>query len=207
MDRVHGQLTSKRDVTVLNMSLTGLAAESTVPLQIGQTTHLEMVGDHAVIDVEVEVRWSNLVDLRPTAAGVMQNIYHAGLDFSADVDEKAQEMLSFIGGHVIVDVERKLTGQFRGSTIQLDSEHDFLVRNIGFSGMWIHTRVPYPPRQDSILEVELQDEVLPLECAARVAEVRQREQSDGEHSIRLEFQDLSLDNGLALDYFIRNVLE
>lgn len=209
VDEIQGRFKSARELVVRDISLTGLAVETTAPLRIGETCTLAISGKGAAIEVPAEVRWCNLVDVR-SMGGKTTNVYHAGLDFSDALDEKAQELLSFIQGHVVVDVDRRLAGHLRHPETPTDAgTHGFRVRSVSFSGMLIEAEVPRLPPKDSILEIELTDTRLPLECAARVAGVETREKRRGEGccGIHLEFQDLSIDNSLALDYFIRNVLE
>lgn len=210
VDGVQGRCRTARDLVVRDISLTGLAVETRAPLRIGETYSLTMGGRLDAIEIPAEVRWCRLVDVR-SAGGRSENVYHAGLDFSDALDEKAQELLSFIQGHVVVDVDENLSGNLRldGTPVEVSGVLGFHVRSVSFSGMLIETEAPRIPPKDSLLTVELTDERLPLACAARVAGVEAREPSPGErpYGVHLEFQDLSIDNSLALDYFIRNVLE
>lgn len=186
-----------------NISLTGLAVESPVPLRIGQVYALTLQGAEAGIEVPAEVRWCHLVDIRQTAAGHGENVYHAGLDFSGALDDKAQELLNFIEGHIVIDVNLYLAGRFKSSEDRLD---EFVVKHLSFSGMLVETR-GLPPAEDSVVEVELDDELLPLRCTARAAAVKEHANGGSRCDVRLEFEDLSIDNGLALDHFIRRALE
>lgn len=210
VDDIEGRLRSARDLVVRDISLTGLAVETDLPLRIGETYTLAMGGRADAIEVAAEVKWCNLVEIRPVG-GKTSNVYHAGLDFSEALDDQAHELLSFIQGHIVVDLDQHLSGHLRrhDAAIEVGGPQGFLVRSVSFSGMLIETEVPRLPPKDSILEIELTDERLPLECAARVADVETWEKKHGEcqQGLRLEFQDLSIDDSLALDYFIRNVLE
>lgn len=202
VDEIHGHLPGARDVVVRDLSLTGLSVETPAALRIGQVYALTMQGDNDDVEVPAEVKWCRLVGVRENALGGTENVYHAGMDFSRALDERAQEIFHFIEGHIVIDLDRRLRGHFRNPTA-LD---DFLVKRIGFSGMLVEaTRFP-PLRKDSVVEIELDDERLPLKCAARTAAIVRRDSEPG-CDIRLEFQDLSIDGGLALDHFIREVLE
>lgn len=211
VEDIQGRFRSARDLVVRDISLTGLAVETDVPLRIGDRYSLAMWGRGDAIEVPAEVRWCNLVAVR-TVAGKTVNVYRAGLDFSEALDEQAQELLSFIQSHIVVDVDARLSGNLRDSNRPIEIAGDqrgVLVRKVSFSGMFVETEVPRIPPKDSILEIALTDDRLPLECAARVAGVESREWRPGERrcGLRLEFQDLSIDDSLALDSFIRNVLE
>ena len=200
---IQGFLQGAQGLEVRNISLTGLAVESSVPLQIGHVYALTLRGANDGLEVPAEVRWCHLVDVRPDAAGQSTNVYHAGLDFSRALDDKAQELLNLIEGHIVVDVDRHLAGRFKTT----DRLADFLVKRVSFSGMLVETRQLPPPPEDSVVEIEVDDEALPLRCTARAATVDERSNGEPRCDIRFEFQNLSIDGGLALDHFIRRVLE
>lgn len=223
VDQICGSLERVRDLVVKNLSLTGLAVESVAPLPIGEVSQLEMIGSSGALEVPAEVMWSQLVDVRASADG-MNNVYLAGLDFSRALDEMAPQILSFIEGHVIVDVDGALQGQYRRSLLstQREEANPFSIKKISFSGMLIETSADNFVPAHSMLEVSLNDKELSFEDVVRVADVGWSVDDQGYSSVSAEhgtdggdrpyevwvdFEDLSIDSGLALGAFIRRELE
>lgn len=62
---------------VLNLSIDGLAIETATPLRPGKKVSLKIDGEGAV--VFGSVRWSKLKNVRATADGDSEAIYHAGI--------------------------------------------------------------------------------------------------------------------------------
>lgn len=63
---------------VLNMSMDGLAIETTTPLRPGRKVSLKVDGEGSV--VYGSVRWAKLKTIRPRGDGESQAIYHAGIE-------------------------------------------------------------------------------------------------------------------------------
>lgn len=204
VEEVRGRLHGARDLVVRDISLTGLSVETTVALQIGHVYALTMQGDNDDIEIPAEVKWCNLVHVRESDLGGMENVYHAGMDFSRALDERAQELFLFIEGHIVIELDRHLRGRFKNPAHTLD---DFLVKSVSFHGMLIEARRFPPLRKDALVEIEVDDKRLRLKCAARAAAIEGHDEGEERCDIRLEFKDLSIDSGLALDHFIRTVLE
>ena len=67
---------------VLNLSMDGLAIETTNALKPGESISLKIDGEGAV--VTGSVRWSHLKSLRPSPDGDSETIYHAGIRIEND---------------------------------------------------------------------------------------------------------------------------
>lgn len=204
VDGIRGSLRRAQVLEVKNLSLTGLAVESTISLPVGQVLPIRILDRLETLDMPAEVMWSKPITAK-SSDGTTTARYRAGLKFTNPPTEKTREVLDFIEGHVIINIDRQMSGLFRqtGPSTQPQPPHPFLVKRIGLSGMLIEAfnRDSIPP--NSLLELQVDDEVLRLQGAARVTSIGRE---DDHFAIRLDFQNLSHENDQALSSFIRQRL-
>src|SRR6185503_7562039 len=139
---VRGSLLLSLDARLLNMSLTGMAIETSSVLKVGGDYWLRLNQDGANLRFKTNVKWCHLVRNERDAAGEQRAVYHAGLDFRDGLDENARQVLSFLEKHVVVEVDRRLTGRFslaRAQTAAIGVRHDFEVRRLSLGGMLVET--------------------------------------------------------------------
>ena len=208
VDNVRGTLQYSMELVVLNMSLTGLAIETAFSMRIGKTYVLKMRGGDDSISVPAEVKWCKMVGNR-RKDGDLVPVFHVGLDFTSVLSDMAKDLLRFMEGHIVIELERRIFGRFRlhDAPIELDLKHTFLVKRLSFSGMLVETEMALLPPRDAVIDVEVTDEKLTLECGARVAYIHRHEKSDEFCDLGLEFLDLDAESQRRLDAFIRRVLE
>ena len=125
---VRGSLLLSLDARILNMSLTGMAIETGSVLKVGGDYWLRLNQDEGPLRFKTNVKWCHLVRNERNAAGESHAVYHAGLDFRDGLDENARQVLTFLEKHIVVEVDRRLTGRFqlaetRAAAIAI--RHDF----------------------------------------------------------------------------------
>ncbi|HEV8238154.1 MAG TPA: PilZ domain-containing protein [Thermoanaerobaculia bacterium] len=154
---VRGSLLLSLDARILNMSLTGMAIETSSVLKVGGDYWLRLSQDGDPLRFKTKVQWCRLVRNEKDAAGEVRAVYQAGLDFRDGLDEHARQVLAFLEKNIVVEVDRRLTGRFnlaQAPTAALAVRHDFEVRRLSLGGMMVET--VWDPALDSIVDLEVQ---------------------------------------------------
>lgn len=176
VDGVEGTLAVSTEARILNMSLTGLAVETTAMLRLGAHYVLRLPqGEGGELRVDATVEWCHLVGTRRTDAGDSVPVYQAGLDFRESLDDRARQILVFLQEHIVMDVNRRLAGRFRPKraiAAALSTRYPFEVRRLSLSGMLIDT--PYAPEVGDQIELEVDGPTGAFEAAGAVRYVQQR---------------------------------
>ena len=166
---VRGILVFPMRLRVLNMSLTGLAVESRVALEIGRKYDLKLHNGRETIELNIDVQWCHLVRTERVGIEDVSPVYQAGLDFRHVISDQARELLSFLQHNVVVDVERRIFGRFKiglDEPVGLDAHYDFVVRKLSFSGMLIETELT--PRVGADFDMEMAPDHLKLRTRGKV---------------------------------------
>jgi len=153
---VRGSLLLSLDARILNMSLTGMAIETGSVLKVGGDYWLRLSQDGNPLRFKTTVQWCRLVRNERDAAGEVRAVYQAGLDFRDGLDDNARQVLSFLEKHIVVEVDRRLTGRFnlaQAPTAAIAIRHDFEVRRLSLGGMMVET--VWDPAPDSTVELEV----------------------------------------------------
>ncbi|MCP3957305.1 MAG: hypothetical protein GY719_05580 [bacterium] len=204
---VRGTLVFPMRVKVLNMSLTGLAIESAKALEIGRRYDLKLQDDRETIQISVDVQWCHLVRTERSGIGEVPAVYQAGLDFRHVLSEQASELLSFLEHHVVVDVERRVFGRFKMALeepIGLDEHHDFLVRELSYSGMLIETDLM--PRVGDAFDLEVHPSGRKLSTRGKVVHAEPLDHKPGCRA-GIEFEGMAPETRSALEQVIEGFLE
>ena len=206
---VHGALLFRTKVQVRNLSVAGLALESSERLQMGRPYAIRLVGDDEACDVTGTIRWCRLSSARPAPGSEPRAVYVAGLAFDDVFTEKAQGLLGFLEHHVVLAPHERLTGRFRAEALQLadlEARYEFEVLKLSLSGMLVKSAFEASEGARFGLELALGDGLVPME--GRVAYAR-REPGKGEVASQLgiEFMDPSEEARGALAGFIARELE
>ena len=93
---VSGHLMLPLEVKVLNMSLTGLAIESQIPMGVGGRYYLTLRREQEMIQLQTELQWCRRVRTEPNELGDPAPIYEVGFDFREELSGKARELLGFL---------------------------------------------------------------------------------------------------------------
>ena len=168
-----------------------MSVEARSPLQAGAIYNVSVQRREGRLRFPAVVRWCHLTGTEPNPKGEVAPVYRAGLDFRDALDEAARQLLEFIRGHVVVELERRLAGRFtlrEGENFELGGRNDFEVRKLSRSGMLIHTS--FVPDTGSVLELELR-QPYPLKVAARVAYFNLVKNQENVVAIGVEFLDPS----------------
>ena len=211
VDGVEGTLVYSLDARILNMSLTGMAIETTTSLRMGSPYWLRVDDGEIQLRFKANVMWCKLVRSERDANGDVRAIYHAGIDFREILDEHARTVLSFLEKHIVLEVDRRINGRFRlasGDRAALTVRHSFDVRRLSLGGLLVET--VWEPPIDSTVELEVQAGERRIEARARVRSVHPVPVGVNEpplFAVGLAFEGLSPEAEQALGHHIQGVLE
>jgi PilZ domain len=209
---VRGSLLLSLDARILNMSLTGMAIETGSVLKVGGDYWLRLAQPGgAQLRFKTNVKWCRLVRNERDAAGDARAVYQAGLDFRDGLDENARQVLSFLEQHIVVELDRRLTGRFslaQARTAALAVRHDFEVRRLSLGGMLVET--VWDPALDSTVELEVHTGKAVVRTSGKVRSVLPAiGDPDGPptFAIGLEFVGLAAEDQRSLAALLESLLE
>jgi Tfp pilus assembly protein PilZ len=203
---VRGTLVLTASAKILNMSLTGMAIESSANMRVGRSYRLRLThGEVAGPDLSGTVVWCHLKTARPVDTGGTTPVYEAGMQFDCMLTGTAGELIAFLRATAILTMQQRLMGRFRVNleeTVNLNAECEFVVRTLSASGMLIETDVAPEPGALFTLRLQLADATLSVCC--RVAFVRDVGEQDKRRitSVGVEFVEMSAADRDRLDAFI-----
>lgn len=209
VQNLRGCLLLKLEVKVLNLSMSGIAVETTRQLKLGKVYSVKLGSETDFVDVEATVKWCHLVGTRKAPDGEMYSIYKAGLTFEELFTGKTARLLAFMQEHVVLALEKRIIGRFSlktGSPIALASRHDFEVVTLGLSGMVVKSMLL--PETDSAFDMELQIGGKACELTGRIAKVQRLDADSGfEAQLDVEFPEIRDDWNRTVREYIAQELE
>lgn len=206
---VRGSLLFRTQVKIQNISVSGLAIETTERLKLGRTYSIHLSNAHDTLDLSGTIRWCRLSRTQTGAGGESVSLYEAGLAFEEVFTDKARSLLQFLEQHVILPLHQRITGRFHVETmgpVDIESRYDFEVLKISLSGMLVKTQLEPAVGSSFGMELGLRGGFVPV--SGRVAYV-QRAGSKGDpvSELGVEFIDVREDARNALHAFIADELE
>ncbi|MEE9523298.1 MAG: PilZ domain-containing protein [Thermodesulfovibrionales bacterium] len=208
---VFGSLLFTIDVTVMNMSIDGMAIESSKRLNVGRKYILKIGHSDKVLRLNGKVVWCNLIKAMKTDQGAVVPVYKAGIEFDGVISDKAKDLRNFLEDNVIIKLENRLFGRFKvrlKQSINLDSEYDFHVQTMSQSGMLIETELL--PDKESVFDMELKFNGNTISIKGRVVYVKQISEPGGKQEkshLGIEFVEFDEEAKKVLEDFIVNELE
>jgi len=91
VERIEGTLREPGDVRVLDLSQTGLAFETEIPVETGRQHLLELGYRNQKVRLEVRVRWA-----RPERQKEGRQVYRAGAEFLRVLEKEQTGLWDFI---------------------------------------------------------------------------------------------------------------
>lgn len=168
-----GSLVVPVTIEVLNLSLGGMAVETSSCLQFGREYTLKLDGgDGLEVSLSGSVAWCSLRRTSRSGSGEVVPIYRAGLKFASLDSEYSQGLWNLIQSHAVVDIEDSVLGRFKvemPSATQLGSSYDFSVRKLSLAGILIET--DFAPRVDANFQLQLRLGHIPWQSKARVVSI------------------------------------
>ena len=128
---VRGSLLLSLDARILNMSLTGMAIETGSVLKVGGDYWLRLSQDGNPLRFKTKVQWCRLVRNERTPRATCAPSTRPASTSATASTSNARQVLSFLEKHIVVEVDRRLTGRFnlaQAPTAAIAVRHDFEVR-------------------------------------------------------------------------------
>jgi hypothetical protein len=202
---VGGRLRYDMNARVLNLSVDGMALETTSWLHVGKDYHLKVGSGDDYIGLTGRVVWCHLIGSRSRSGDGGGPVYQAGVHFGEALTEQARRILSFVRRAGVVGVASRVFGRFKvrkEESVDVAFEHEFELRRLSLAGMLLEADLL--PEVGSRFTLELDT---PAGRFAPTVVVRSLEQSfspGGEPTTRIgvEFLQLGEDDRALLQRLI-----
>lgn len=151
---IGGMLRFDMDAWVLNLSLDGMALETSAWLNVGKRYRMKVGAGDDVLELDGTVVWCRLLGRGRGGGGP---VYQAGVHFADTLSEKAQHLLSFVRRAGVIGVSSRLSGRFRvrrEEAVDVAFEHRFEVRRVSLSGLLLEADLLPEVGARFVLEVE-----------------------------------------------------
>lgn len=210
VDNVQGTLHFNTEARVLNVSLTGVALESSLPVRVGRSYSITLrYDDEQKVSLAATVAWCHLQETRQNPSGESTPIYAAGLSFNDTLTEKAGLLIRFLERSAVITVGQRVTGRFRVSKnqlISLKTEYEFVVKNVSLRGLLLETDLS--PEIGAVFEIEVVLPACTLQARARVVRVKEIRPAEKRviAEVEMEYVDLPPDERARLSEFIASEL-
>jgi Tfp pilus assembly protein PilZ len=208
VEGLQGKMTFASEVSILNMSLSGVAIRTDRRLNIGTEYQLRLENGTDSLNVRGTVVWCSLESRRKDTRGEDILIYSAGLRFTNVMTEALQNLMTFLEHHKRHADQR--TGGVRfeidatGRAL-LDVPQPFRVKVLSLTGMLVQsvTRLDL----ETVIPMELLlDEGSPLIFDGRVAYCTEVDLDDGTvFEIGIEFAQMPDSDSSRIDTYIERL--
>jgi hypothetical protein len=204
-----GNLRYDMNARVLNLSVDGMALETTSWLHVGKDYQLKIGSGDDCLDIVGRVVWCHLVGNR-TRDAETRPIYQAGVQFGEALSEQARRILSFVRRAGVVGVASRVFGRFRvrqEEAVDVAFEHAFEVRRVSLSGLLLEADLL--PEVGSRFALEIPTPAGTLTPSVTVKSLEQSATSGGAPVTRIgvEFVNLSDDDRQIVEALISEQLE
>jgi Tfp pilus assembly protein PilZ len=168
---INGKLMFTTDVSVINISISGLSIKADRRLDIGREYTLKLEDHERIVTVKGTVVWSSLIGNHEGPHGEMMPVYSAGLKFTDVLNDRITEIINFIEGHVH-ESEHRLSGiRFNIAKPEKAVIHfptHYTVKRISAGGMLIESDDSLVVESRFPMELTLPEEK-PISFTGRVA--------------------------------------
>lgn len=198
-----GSLLLAMDVRVQNLSVSGMAVETSARLSVGRSYRFKLRHGDRIVVIMGTVAWSFLHRTQKNCAGDVEPVYRAGVRFDGMLTENAQALLEILEEKAILRLDTRIFGRFpvpQVDDVEVDSESRFSVRRISLSGMLIESSTA--PKVGQTLQAELDLGEGPVSLSFRVANVENGECDTAPVRVGVEFVDLKPEQIKAIESFV-----
>jgi hypothetical protein len=215
VEGVDGTFLFNLEIDVKNLSVAGMAVQTTRSLSVGRRYVFTISKGDEEIRLAGRVAWCVLGGTRKTAEAESTPLYNAGIQFLDVLTSEAKGLMHLIEENAVLDLDKRIFGRFRlgaGTAVSVDAALEFEIRRISMSGMLAEV-------QGDAGKIATLEEVFPIEIAigggtfaasGRVAYVNRlpgRTGDDGRVELGVEFNDVTADSRKLLEEFIASVVE
>jgi len=205
VDGIRGNVLYTSDIDVLNISLDGVAVETTRRLELNREYTFKVRYKNNSMDLKGQVVWAVLISKERKDTRAFVPVYRAGIRFSNLSSEKACLLQEFIEENKVRMLEPRLDGvRFRIATsadVKVELPRRYEVRRVSLSGMLIETEYPLDLDSQHGIELFLNEEI--MNFTGRVAYCETTATDKGsKYDIGVEFIEMSDSDRKALRGFL-----
>lgn len=208
VEKLNGHILYPIDAHILNISLNGMAIESTRKLNVNKEFTLNIRNGRTLDRLTGNVVWCTLSRTARSKTNETVPIYKAGLKFHDILTDKGKSVYTFIDTNKETKLQTRFFARFkptRSKKIHIDYVCGFHVKMISLSGMLIDT--DFFMDLNTVFNISITHRDVSLRLKGRVAYANQSRDSVGDTSCRLgiEFIDLSEeDRGILKKYILKD---
>jgi curved DNA-binding protein CbpA len=213
---VSGEMFFAKEVTVLDMSMSGIALKVNKQLKIGKEYLINLHDDEKIIAIRALVVRSFLGESKTTADGDIAPVYLVGMEFTHVSDEQADDIARFIDNHKIDGRKNDETDGINdkrrdkrfqidmpGKTI-LDFHELYRVKVISLSGMLIESSQPLEVEDTIQMHIVLPpNRTVPL--LGRIVSCKRIGDDQERYDIAIEFIEMSEEYRERLQGFFQGI--
>jgi len=150
--KITGKMVLAKHVSILNISIGGVALKTDKNLSVGSQSLLTINGQSTTFTVKGKIVWSFLTETEKDDLGNIIPIYTAGIQFMNLTDEKIREISAFIETHCEEEEEKvdiyKKTGtrlyvrfsNFKEKEATVFFHEKYRTKNLSLGGMLIESQ-------------------------------------------------------------------
>jgi len=205
VDGIRGNVLYTSDIEVLNISLDGVAVETTRRLELNRDYTFKVRYKDTSLDLKGRVVWAVLISKEKKDTVAFAPVYRAGIKFANVSSEKAGLLQRFIEEHRVKTLETRLGGgRFEianSQDVKVDLPRKYEVKRVSLSGMLIETEYPLDLDTKHGIELFLNEETMHFTGRVAYCEtIRTDEKS--RYGIGVEFVEMSDNDRKSLKDFL-----
>lgn len=166
VDSIHGNMIFSSDVNIVNISIDGVAIETTKRLNLDKEYSLKVRFKDVMLNLKGLVVWSVLSHTVTKKTGEVLPVYKAGLRFTNVLNDKSSNLLKFIDENKIESIERRMVGvRFKvrnDNGAIIDYPYEYHIKKISLAGMLIETANLFVADSRHDMEIYINSRVLAI---------------------------------------------
>ncbi|MBZ0111180.1 MAG: PilZ domain-containing protein [Thermoanaerobaculia bacterium] len=206
VDHIPGSLAFSTEVEIANLSLSGMAVTTSVPLPAGKKFAVRIGDADLGLEFQGVVCWSRVSEsslLTPN----LPSSYRSGLAFFDILTDRAQGLLQFMEQNIEIALDHQLFGRLElGGEARANLETDFRFEVTTLSAGGLCARISHPLAAGDEFEVELNLEGTPFSTLGRVAAFEAAD-DEAAYDLGMEFLDTEPEQMEVLSGYLRRQFE
>jgi hypothetical protein len=166
VDTIHGNLLYSTDINIVDISLGGVAIETSKRLNISKEYSLKIKYKDSILNLRGIIVWSLLSRTKTQKTGEVVPVYKAGMKFAPSMDEKTRELMKFIEENKTETIEKRMLAvRFKIKKVDdaiIDHTYEYKIKQISLSGMLIETDNSFDVESRCVMELVLDNRALSL---------------------------------------------
>jgi hypothetical protein len=196
VEGVSGRLQVAPDAVIFDVSVGGMAVETSAWLGIGRPYQIRLSHGDELLPLTGMVVWCRLVRTERLKRGETRPTYRAGIRFQHD-EESQRALAALIAETAVVDVARRMTGRFkvrREEAVNVSFVREFRVVSLGRSQMVLEADLLLEVGSRYDLELAGEADGEPVPATVRVLGLSQAKDEKSRPTFRIQTEILKLED-------------